>query len=339
MSKCSRVCGLMDSSAATTKSTRSIPPTPASIFLINLSWPGTSTKPRRKSRARSRCANPKSMEIPRCFSSFNRSVSMPVKARTRAVLPWSICPAVPAMTLFIATILILLLVRQPVSAQSEMPTFRTGVADVRVDAQVVEGDHVVTGLTQKDFTVMDEGQQQEIVYFGRDSEPVSLVLLLDISGSMQRWIQKISGVAREALNSLRPGDRVAILVFGKRMEVHQDFSDNLAESARQIAHAVEDHDVGAGTAINLSVAGAADYIRKHARPEGRRAILILTDNLSIGPVPDEAAIRSLYAADAVLNAIVVGRAIRPGPPSPARVRAPRPLRTCLSWPKKPAAKR
>ena len=49
MSKCSRVCGLMDSSAATTNSTRSMPPTPASMFLTKRSWPGTSTKPRRSS--------------------------------------------------------------------------------------------------------------------------------------------------------------------------------------------------------------------------------------------------------------------------------------------------
>lgn len=198
-------------------------------------------------------------------------------------------------------------------------TFTTGVADVRVDAQVVDGKNVVTGLTQNDFVVTDEGQLQNIVYFGRDSEPLSLILLLDISGSMQRWIGKISGVAREALGYLRPGDRVAILVFGKRMEVHQEFSDNLAESARQIASANTDHDVGAGTAINVAAAGAAEYMRRQARPEGRRAILILSDNLSLSDhFPDQKVIRALYASDSVLNAIVVGRGIRPGPPKPGQ---------------------
>ena len=37
----------MDSSAATTRMTRSIPPTPASMFLTKRSWPGTSMKPTR----------------------------------------------------------------------------------------------------------------------------------------------------------------------------------------------------------------------------------------------------------------------------------------------------
>lgn len=247
---------------------------------------------------------------------------MPVKARTSAVLPWSMCPAVPAMMFFMRTLLIVLGVAWGLHGQETAPgeaTFRTGVADVRVDAQVVDGKNVVTGLTQADFTITDEGKPQNTVYFGRDSEPLSLVLLLDISGSMQRWIERISNVAREALGYLRPGDRVAILVFGKRMEVHQEFSDNLGESARQIASAIQNHDVGAGTAINLSIAAAADYMGKRARPEGRRAILILTDNLSLSyQFADQQVIRSLYRSDAVLNAIVVGRGIRPGPPKPGQ---------------------
>ena len=43
----------------------------------------------------SREANPRSIVMPRRFSSGNRSVSIPVSAWTSAVLPWSICPAVP----------------------------------------------------------------------------------------------------------------------------------------------------------------------------------------------------------------------------------------------------
>src|SRR5687768_14049467 len=37
------------------------------------------------------------MEMPRAFSSGRRSASTPVSARTRAVLPWSICPATPTI--------------------------------------------------------------------------------------------------------------------------------------------------------------------------------------------------------------------------------------------------
>src|SRR5205807_8992634 len=42
-----------------------------------------------------------SIVMPRCFSSLSRSASMPVRALTRAVLPWSMWPAVPRMMDFI----------------------------------------------------------------------------------------------------------------------------------------------------------------------------------------------------------------------------------------------
>src|ERR1700694_56732 len=230
MSKCSRVCGLIDSSAAITKRTRSMPPTPASMFLMNLSWPGTSKKPKLMLSDASQCANPRSMEIPRCFSSLRRSVSMPVKARTRAVLPWSMWPAVPMIMFFISTLLILAPLKAQVQAEipvqaadEESVVFKTGVADVRVDVQVTEGQNLIKDLTKDDFLVTDENQPQTIVSFSHGDEPLNLVLLLDISGSMQSYIEQIAQTARDALDHLRPADRVAIMVFAKTTAVHQGF--------------------------------------------------------------------------------------------------------------------
>jgi VWFA-related protein len=156
------------------------------------------------------------------------------------------------------------------------------------------------------------------VSFSHGDEPLNLILLLDISGSMEPHIERISQTAREALAHLRPADRVAIMVFAQRSEVHQDFSDNLAETARQIAGAVKDHDVGNTTQINAGVVDAAHYMQAHAGPGGSRAILILTDNLSMSyQLTDGQVIRELNKADTVFNAIVTGHAIRPNPPTPS----------------------
>lgn len=191
-----------------------------------------------------------------------------------------------------------------------------------MDAQVVDGKRVIKDLRQEDFVVSDEGQIQKTNYFGHDAEAVSLLLLFDVSGSMQRYIDQIAATAREALGFLRPGDKVGIMVFARNSEIHQDFSDNLAESARQIRSAVREHDVGSTTAINSAIVNAAEYIQRQ-NPKGRRAVLILTDNLSLNyQVDDRKVIRELYAADAVLNAIVVGRGIRPKPPEPGRYTNP-----------------
>ena len=91
ISKCSRVCGLLPSSAAITSSTISMPPTPASMLRTNRSCPGTSTKPSRsfspESDNSSRLAKPRSIVIPRRFSSSSLSASTPVSALTKVVLP------------------------------------------------------------------------------------------------------------------------------------------------------------------------------------------------------------------------------------------------------------
>jgi VWFA-related protein len=198
-------------------------------------------------------------------------------------------------------------------------TFKTGVSDVRVDVQVTDGNKLIKDLAKDDFAVSDEGQPQSIVSFSHGDEPVTLILLLDISGSMQKHINEISMEARESLEHLRPGDRVAIMVFAKSTAVVQDFSDNLAETARNIGGAVENWDVGTSTLINSAVLDAAHYMEKHAGPGGRRAILILTDNLSTSyRLTDGQVIRELNKADTVFNAIITGRAIRPDAPQPGK---------------------
>jgi VWFA-related protein len=192
------------------------------------------------------------------------------------------------------------------------------VADVRVDVQVTQGKEPVKDLTKDQFVLTDEGNKQDIVAFSHGDERLNLLLLFDVSESMQNYIEQIAKTARAALAHLRPGDRVAIMVFARRTAVHQGFSDNLAETARQIGAAVKDWDVGTTTLINSAVMDAAHYMEQHAGPDGRRAILILTDNLSTSyQLTDGQVIRELDKADTVFNAIVTGRAIRPNPPGPS----------------------
>ncbi len=95
MSRCSSVWGITPSSAATTKSATSTPVAPASMFLMNRSWPGTSTTPAMRPDGSVRGANPSSIVRPRSCSWRSRSVLTPVSARIKVVLPWSTWPAVP----------------------------------------------------------------------------------------------------------------------------------------------------------------------------------------------------------------------------------------------------
>ncbi|MBM3812630.1 MAG: VWA domain-containing protein [Acidimicrobiia bacterium] len=202
--------------------------------------------------------------------------------------------------------------------QAEDPVFRSGVSLVRVDAQVVEGQRVISGLQREDFVVLDEGAPQAVQYFARDSEPLWLVLLLDVSGSMKKRLTEMATVARRALSSLGPEDRVAVLFFGRDVKISQEFTTDLDFAADAIGDSVVERGVGSGTAINSSLITAASYLHKQAESKpGRRAIVILTDNSSLNyQAPDEAVLARLFEADAVLNAIVTPGAKPPAPMRP-----------------------
>jgi VWFA-related protein len=213
--------------------------------------------------------------------------------------------------------LLLILLAWPAFAQEPQPVFRAGTALVRVDVQAVEGGKTVEGLAAGDFMVLDEGVEQPVEYFGRETEALSLVLLLDVSGSMRRHLNDMAATARAALRALRDQDRVAIMIFAREAAVREDFSGDHERTARLLADMVRDERVGSATELNRAVVAAAAHVREKAVGAGRRGILIVTDNRGLNfQAPDEEAVGALWGADAVLNAIVAGGGSRPKPDPP-----------------------
>src|ERR1700681_1205860 len=93
-------------------------------------------------------------------------------------------------------------------------TFRSEVSLVRVDAQVVDQhNRPITGLRAEDFILREDGKQQEIRNFQSENMPVDLILLLDVSRSMEPHVQRIAAAAHQALGVLGDQDRIAIMVL------------------------------------------------------------------------------------------------------------------------------
>jgi len=207
---------------------------------------------------------------------------------------------------------LVLLFAAPIPAQDI--TFKSGVSNVRVDVQVMEGYHLVKDLSKDDFLVYDRNVKQEILFFDRGDEPLSVLLLLDVSGSMERYIEQMASVAQQALKYLRPRDRVGVMIFARTSKVTLPFTDDFAAVEKAIRDSVKDESVGSSTEMNGAIIDAAQHLDQSTE-SGRRAILILTDNKGLSyKISDDDVIRALYGADAVLNALVVGRGDRPAPP-------------------------
>ena len=183
------------------------------------------------------------------------------------------------------------------------------MTQVRVDAQVIDHGRPVTGLTKDDFVIYDEGAPQPLVYFGHETEPVTVLLLLDVSGSMKRYLEQMGQTARQALGQLTPQDRAGVMVFSKGTQVFHAFSNHFPEAAREIEVAVLDAKMPAGTAIHAALLDAAAEFQKDASGQvGRRAVLMLTDGAGLNHlVTEDEAVRALSAANVVVNAIVVGK--------------------------------
>lgn len=214
---------------------------------------------------------------------------------------------------------LLLIAFLPVSLSAQTPessdiTFQSGVSNVRVDVQVTQPDGaLITGLGKEEFAVFDEGRQQPILYFGREAEPLSLLLLLDVSGSTRQYVEQIASVARESLRYLLPKDRVAVMLFARRARVSLEWTEDRNAVATELRRSTGlDQTLGAGTSINEALAEAAKYMESSAGETGRRAVLILTDNLGLNyKNPDPPVVAALTVANTVLNAIVVGKGGRP----------------------------
>ena len=189
---------------------------------------------------------------------------------------------------------------------------------VRVDALVTQGGRAVAGLSKEDFAVYDEGMPQSVIHFGREAEPLWLVLLVDVSGSMTAILREIASVARAALDLLGPHDQVAVMAFGRESRLMQEFTPSRSLAADAIRTCLRPGTLAAGSSTHTAVMDAARYVGGHASGKpGRRAVLILTDNEGLNYQASAGeALELLGASDAVLNAIVTSRAQPPQAPKP-----------------------
>jgi VWFA-related protein len=206
-----------------------------------------------------------------------------------------------------------------------IPTFRSDVALVKVDVQATTASGVnIDDLGQKDFVVYDENQAQEVLHFGSEQEPMSILLLLDVSASMTRSLSAMASATREALAQLHSGDQVALMMFSEQTRLVQPYTDDYRRIREQIVDNMYKRMTGEGTVVNEAIIQAANYVKANA-PKGRKAIVVVTDNQSVrSGASDEDVARVVDAAGATMNAILVGapqqtfRAVRYGRPAPTQ---------------------
>ena len=92
-------------------------------------------------------------------------------------------------------------------------TIDTGLVDLNVSVFSRDAKAPVGELQQKDFVVLENGQQEEISFFAAANSPFDLILLLDLSGSTADKLDLIKKSAKRFVEAARPTDRIGIVTF------------------------------------------------------------------------------------------------------------------------------
>jgi VWFA-related protein len=199
----------------------------------------------------------------------------------------------------------ILLLAASLCAQDD-PIFHSAVALVHIDAEVTSADGaILAGLTKDDFRVLDERKPQTILHFSTDEEPLDLILLFDVSGSMRAVVEKVAAAAREGLHELRQGDRVSVMVFNSHSQVISPFTEDLDAVERTIHDDVLGGRFGGGTLIQSAVDDAALRFLHEKKTQRRRAVLIVTDNIGMRTRREDSVVKDFWEADAILSGLIV----------------------------------
>jgi len=192
------------------------------------------------------------------------------------------------------------------AAQTQPPTvFRTKVSLVHVIASVKNPQGELVGALQKsDFHVFDNGAEQEIAVFERQtSQPLSVSLLIDASGSTAKDLKYETDSATKFLHALlsegNPNDAASLYSFDDQVREVRHFTHNYPslDAALKLVHG------SGGTSLYDAIYLASRDIEMR---QGRKVLVVISDGgETTSNIDVQAALKEAQLADAVVYPVVV----------------------------------
>jgi VWFA-related protein len=222
----------------------------------------------------------------------------------------------PAALLTLSLAFVALLATAPAAAAQEPQpdeVIKINTDLVVLDAQVIskKSKRAVGELRREDFELYEDGARREIGYFSRDELPLSVLLLLDVSGSVRPIVERIGAGAQDAMRRLKPADEVAVMAFATRSKLIQGFTRDRGLIADKITEASREYSIGNGTFLTEALFDAAREMPGATNPASRRVVVVVTDNVAL--LGGDSAVRrttnELLESGAVVYGLVVRAAL------------------------------
>ena len=204
------------------------------------------------------------------------------------------------------------------SAGGDGPTIKVDVNVVNVLCTVRnKANGLVGSLEKKDFTVFEDGKQQTITQFTRETDvPLTIALLVDTSESQDRLIDVERRAAHDFFTHvLRQKDEAFLIQFGAEAELLQDSTNSpklLLDGLNQLKLSVPTGGIGPGPVPTLhNQAGTilydAVYLAANEKLKGqtgRKAIIVITDGVDTGSkISRDQSIEASQRADTIIYSI------------------------------------
>jgi Ca-activated chloride channel homolog len=165
-------------------------------------------------------------------------------------------------------------------ADAAASIFRGTRDAVRVFATVTDRDgRLSTTLTQQDFEVRDEGKPQPIIQFDNTPQPIRLIVMLDVSGSMEGNVPLLRAAGAQLFSRLSKEDVARIGTFGNEVTISPAFTNDTRELTAALPTMImPDAPTPLWRAIDqaMGVFGEED--------DRRKVILVLSDGKDSGPI-------------------------------------------------------
>ena len=143
----------------------------------------------------------------------------------------------------------------------------------RVSVQVTDiNNRAIADLAKEDFELSERGVDREVVSVEPTTAPFNLVLLLDVSGSIEHYVDFIRKAARSFLDTTSPQDRIAIVTFNEDVTPLSGLTKNRV----RLSESLDTFDAGGGTAYYDALAYGLTDTLKSLQGE-RTAIVVLSD--------------------------------------------------------------
>lgn len=145
---------------------------------------------------------------------------------------------------------------------------------VTMPASVLDKDgRFISGLTQRDFQIFENGVQQQVEYFQSVETPFTVILLIDVSPSTEFAIEQIQNAAIAFVDQLRPKDRVMVVAFDENVHVLSPVTNN----RYQLYDAIRSAQFGNGTSLYEAVDEVIEQQLRYIK--GRKAVVLFTDGV------------------------------------------------------------